>query len=131
MPDTPFEIPGSPNAPWIAGADFSVTGQFRFQKQGGTEGQIVPITGATDKPIALLRDKPLSGRICDAVMFGIYQVEAGAAIAAGAQIQPDSVGRAITAVSTGFICGTALQAAAGAGERIACFINTFSPSIKA
>lgn len=58
---------------------------------------------------------------------GVLEVEAGAAVAAGARVTSDSVGRAITATGTGgttqIYAGRALDAAAAAGDRIAVFID--------
>lgn len=129
MPDTPYRIPGHPTAPLAAGADLS-SNQFRFVKAGATEGQVVAIAAATDIPIALQLDKPnAAAKPGEFVQFGIYEIEAGAAVSYGDRIQTDAQGRAITAVATGYPVGRALQAAANAGERIACFINTIAPSV--
>jgi len=131
MADTPYRMPGTPNAPFIAGANLSAL-QYRFLKPGATEGQVVTMAAATDQPICLLLDKPdAQGKVAETVQFGIYEVEAGAVVAWGALIQSDSVGRAITAVATGYVCGRALQAAGAAGERIACYIWTVNPWLKA
>lgn len=131
MADTPYVMPGSPNAPLLAGADLSAN-QYRFVKPSATEGKVVVMAAATDRPIALQLDLPAAdGRPGEFVQFGIYPVEAGAAVAYGAEIQTDNVGRAITAVATGYVLGRALQAAGAAGERISCYIAIIAAPLKA
>lgn len=131
MANTPYRIPGSPNAPLLAGADLSAN-QWRFVKPHSTEGQVVAIAAATDRPIALQLDLPAAaGRPGEFVQFGIYEVMAGAAVAYGAEIQTDNQGRAITAVATGYVVGRALQAAENAGELISCYIAIIAAPLKA
>jgi len=129
MADTPFRT--EDDAPFVAGANLSAL-QYRFLKAHSVEGQVVAIAAATDQPICLLLDKPdAQGKVCESRQTGTWEVEAGAAVAYGALVQPDSVGRAITAVATGYVCGRALQAAGAAGERISVTINCVNPWLKA
>lgn len=131
MPNTPYSIPGHPQAPLYAGEDLS-TKENTFVKPGATEGQVVAAAAVTDQPIGVLLDEPnAAGKIANVVQFGIVEVIAGAAVAYGALVQTDGSGRAITAASTGYVCGRALQAAENAGERIAVFINCINPWLKA
>lgn len=53
--------------------------------------------------------------------LGIVSVEAGAAVAAGAEISSDATGRAVTKVA-GPVVARALDAAAGVGELIRCVL---------
>jgi hypothetical protein len=131
MPDTAFRIPGHPQASLLAGEDLS-TKTFTLVKPGATEGQVIAVTGATDQPIGVLIDAPsAAGKIANVMQFGIVEVIAGAAVSYGALVQTDASGRAIAAVSTGYVVGRALQAAANAGEKIAVFINCINPWLKA
>jgi hypothetical protein len=62
-----------------------------------------------------------TGAIADKVpvdILGTTIVEAGAAVAAGATLKSDSVGRAITWVTSGARVGIALDAATAAGQFI-------------
>lgn len=131
MAGTAYSIPGHPQAPLVAGADLS-SNRHRFVKAGATEGQVVAIAAATDIPIGVQLDEPdAAGKPANIAQFGIYEIEAGAAVAYGALVQTDNVGRAITAVATGYVVGTAYQAAENAGERIAVFVNCVNPPLKA
>lgn len=51
-------------------------------------------------------------------VMGISTVEAGAVVAAGADVMTDASGRAITAVATNRVVGVALDGAGAAGELI-------------
>lgn len=116
-----FSIPGL-----LAGGNLSAN-QYRFVKPGATEMQVVACTGVTDKPIGVQLDKPdAAGKPVDTVSIGTVPVEAGAAVAIGAEVQTDASGRAITLASTGFSVGRALSAAGGAGERITVALNAFT-----
>ena len=60
-------------------------------------------------------DCPSGSKLPVARGFKVMPVEAGAAIAAGAQVQSDGTGRAV-AVSTGVPCGICLNAPTAAGQ---------------
>jgi hypothetical protein len=123
---TPFRIHGYPKPPLVAGVDLS-TNQFCFVKAGSGEGQAAPITAATDRPIAVQVDRPRAGEAGEFVAFGIVELEAGGAINYGQEIGLDAQGRAIPAAPSGYICGYALSAASGEGERISAFVNLVNP----
>jgi hypothetical protein len=59
----------------------------------------------------------VSGDVIPVVRIGTAVVAAGAAVTAGALVESDAQGRAVTR-STGVVLGRALQAAAAAGSRI-------------
>lgn len=126
-----FRVEG-PRIPGLkAGANLS-TNRFRFVKPDATADQVIAIAAATDQPIGVQLDKPdTAGKLIDVESQGIAMVEAGAAIAYGVLVQSDAVGRAITAASTGYVCGRALAAAGGAGERIPVALNCINPWLKA
>jgi hypothetical protein len=114
-----------------AGANLSAN-RYRFVKFDATADQVIAITAATDQPAGLQLDKPDAlGKPIDVAIDGIEMAEVGAAVAYGALLQSDNVGRAITAVSTGYVCARALAAAGGAGERIPVELNCVNPWLKA
>jgi hypothetical protein len=115
----------------LAGADLSAN-QFKFVKAGASEGLVVAIAAATDRPIGVQLDKPsAAGKVIEVASMEITEVIAGAAVAYGAEVQTNAAGQAITAVATGFVVGRALQAAANAGDRISVALNCWNPPLKA
>jgi hypothetical protein len=84
---------------------------------------VTPATAATDSLIGVNSDlTPAIGERCDTVMLGIAFIEAGAAIAQGAMVTADAVGRAVTAAPAAGVnnrvAGVALEAASAAGDVI-------------
>jgi len=126
---TPFNVDGAFKLIAQAGADLSAS-QFRAVKPGATEGQVVAIAAATDRPVGVLKDaQTVIGQPVDAVMFGYVEMEAGAAITYGDELELDAVGRAITSVPTAGVhqIGWAATAAGGIGERFTACINLMAP----
>ena len=120
---TPFRVDGVKIPGLSAGADLSAN-QYRFVKPGATEGQVVAIAAAADKPIGVQYDTPnAAGKAIDVATGPIVEVAAGAAIAYGAEVQTDATGRAITLTTGGTAVGRALQAAGAAGDRISILSN--------
>lgn len=74
-------------------------------------------TGAAARALGVARYAGVSGDMILSDVLGTAVVEAGAAIAAGAQVESDSSGRAVTK-SAGATLGAALQAASAAGDLI-------------
>jgi len=69
--------------------------------------------------VGVLTDAPdTAGDAANVAYRGVAKVEAGAAVAAGAAVMTDSVGRCITAADGGRVLGYAIFAASGAGEKI-------------
>lgn len=85
--------------------------RFRFVDFTGNQASLgeralgVPVTGFD------------AGEQAGVATHGEILVEAGAAVAVGAQVQSDATGRAIT-IDTGVAFGTARDAAAAAGDII-------------
>lgn len=101
----------------VAGADFSTTGKYRFGVIGA--GGVVTIANSSGERVnGVIYDNPASGRRVEFAIGDVVQVEAGAAVADGALVQSDGSGRVITQASTGCVAGTALGAAAAAGDVI-------------
>jgi len=96
--------------------------KLRFVKISGDQ-TIAAVAAATDRALGVAKVDISAaefalGKGTVVQVLGVAWVEAGAAVAINAFVQPDSVGRAITAVSTGFTAGVALKAAAAAGDWI-------------
>ena len=97
-------------------------GAFRIVRLSAAE-TVTPATAATDSLLGVNSDvAPATGERCDVVLTGIAFVEAGAAVALGALITSDSVGRGVTAApaagTNNRIIGVAMDAAVAAGDVI-------------
>lgn len=100
----------------LAGADLS-SAQFTFVKID-TSGKINTPTNGGDA-CGVLQDKPKSGDPGAVCYPGdITKVAVGAAVAAGAYVQTDGTGKAVTCVSGSRILGVALSAGTNSGDII-------------
>ena len=102
-----------------AGAAINV---YRIVKFSAAE-TVVLAAAATDSLLGVNADTaPALNERCDIALSGIAFVEAGAAVALGAPVTTDTVGRGITAAPAAGvnnrIIGFALEAAAAAGDVI-------------
>lgn len=105
---------GVPGQPGSASPNGGVI--YRFVKITGSH-QVGLCTAATDKVVGILQNKPQRpGAAATVGIFGVSNVEASAAIAAGALVAPTANGRAVTDAVNGKY--QALAAASGAGELI-------------
>ncbi len=98
----------------VLGLTITATGTItarRFCTYAGAQA------GAAANTVGVARFAATTGQPVAVDVIGTAQVEAGAAITAGALIETDAQGRAITR-SAGPIVGRALQAASGAGAFI-------------
>ena len=111
----PYEIPGDPQFTLPAAVDLR-TQQFRLVTVDATGLANIPAVGTA--VIGVCQNKPNVGEAVTIVGGGIFQVIAGAAIAAGAAVQCDATGAVITKAA-GINVGRSLEAAAGAGVRVA------------
>lgn len=84
----------------------------RFCTQAGA------VPAADANVLGVVRQNAVSGDKVTVDAIGTAIVEAGGAITAGATVKTDSVGRAITWVTSGAKVGMALQSASGAGQFI-------------
>ena len=114
---------------WPAGADLSDK-QFRYVKLSSST--VVACSAATDIPVGVLQNKPVSGRAAEVCMFGPTKVKSSGAITEGALIGTSADGRADAKVAgtdtTEYICGRALEAASGADEIIAAVVDCINPA---
>lgn len=87
--------------------------------------RFVTATGATaaaaGNALGVSRSDAAIGQVFPVTCLGTAIVTAGAAVAVGAGVEADATGRAIT-LAAGKKLGTALQAAAAAGDRIEVFL---------
>jgi len=89
---------------------------YRFVKITGAH-QVGLCTGATDRTVGILQNKPQQpGAAATVGIFGVSNVVAGGAIAAGDLVAPDATGRAVTDAANGKF--QAIGIAAGAGELV-------------
>jgi len=112
-----------------ASADLSGQ-QYRFVKLSGA-GTVTVCAAATDKPIGVLQNKPLSGQPCTITVIGTTKLLTGAAVSANAIVGTDSAGKAAPYVvgtdTTKYLAGTALTASAADGVVITAMINCSNP----
>lgn len=100
----------------VAGAAIAAN---RFVKVSG--GKVIQAAAATDEAVGVSLDSAaadLDVLPCAKYDGGIVEVEAGAAVSAGADVTSDTVGRAVAAGTGNAINGWALSAAGAAGEFI-------------
>jgi hypothetical protein len=113
-----------------AGADLS-TKQYYFVKVNSS-GNAVLCAAATDAPIGVLQNNPISGAEASIVVVGGTKLVAGAAIAAGIKIGTDSAGKADAKVAgtdtTEYTVGQVLLASAADADVLTAVINCASPN---
>lgn len=113
------EIRGLAVGTLTASADLSAQ-QYKFAKISGARTLTV-CAAATDRPVGVIQNKPVSGATVDLMVTGVTKMVAGAAVSAGDELTSDAQGRAITAVTAAGAnrsYGIALEAATAAGQII-------------
>jgi hypothetical protein len=94
-----------------AGGDLSA-GQFKFVTLAN-DGQVDLTASAGGEAIGVLQNKPsAAGRAATVAVYGVTKVIAGDTVAAGAKVQSDASGLAITAASAGHVLGVAITGGA-------------------
>jgi hypothetical protein len=97
---------------------------YRFMKFAGGENLVTQATAITDKCIGVTQQRADAAKSAygnvqlDIRLYGITKIESGAAVALMDVVAPDTTGRAVTAASTQYRHGIALQAATAAGQWI-------------
>ena len=94
---------------FIAGEDLS-SAQFKFVTLE-SDGQVDLADSAGENAIGVLLNQPTAGKAATVAVSGKVMVTSGGTIAAGAQIQTDASGDALTAASGDVVLGYALEAA--------------------
>lgn len=80
-----------------AGADLSAKQHFAVKLN--SSGQVVAIAAVTDRPFAILQDKPAAqGRAASLMFNGVSKMVAGANLATGDEVTVDNTGRAVAAI---------------------------------
>jgi hypothetical protein len=114
---------------FTAGADLS-SAQYKFVEMDSA-GLVTVCNAATDKPIGVLQNKPLSGQTAQVLIAGISKVQADAALTIGTEIGTSADGQADAKIRgtdvTEYISGVVLTAASNAGELVTCLINCVPP----
>jgi len=91
-----------------AGEDLS-SAQFKFVTLE-SDGQVDLADAAGERAIGVLLNKPdAAGKAATVAITGKVMVEAGATVAAGAQLQTNAAGEAITAAAGDVVMGYALE----------------------
>lgn len=113
-----------------AGADLSAA-QYKFVEIGAG-GVVTVCNGATDRPIGVLQNAPLSGQEAEVVVAGGTKVVSSGDIAIGAAIGTDAAGKAAALVAgtdtTKFVVGTVILPAGADGEILTAVVNCAAPS---
>ena len=114
----------------IAGADLSAK-QYFFVKMSA-DNTCVLCSAATDSPIGVLQNAPISGGEASVLVVGGTKLVAGAAIAAGVKIGTASTGKADAKVAgtdtTEYTVGQVLLASAADLDVLTAVINCASPN---
>lgn len=99
--------------------------QYTFVKVTGAH-QVGLSTANTDNVVGVMQNKPqVEGQAATIGIFGVSNLIAGAAVAAGDKISSDSTGRAVTTPGTGtpVVLGVALSASTGANQLISVLLK--------
>lgn len=104
----------------------------RFVKWAA-DGKVDLVDALTDQPCGVLLSYGAAGEMVEIGIVGIFKVRAGAALATvGTPIKAAADAEAIAITlgtdATHFIAGHTLEAASGAGSRIACAVNLAAPA---
>lgn len=112
-----------------ASADLSAK-QFYFVKVSGS-GTVDVCSGATDKPVGVLQNKPTSGQAAEIVVIGVTKVSSDAALTAGNLIGTSGDGQADAKTpgtdTTEYIVGQMLTTTGAAGVIGTALVNCASP----
>jgi hypothetical protein len=114
-----------------AGADLSAL-QYTFVKQNSSS-QVVAVAAATDIPIGVLQNAPLSGEEAEILVVGGTKLKAGATITQGTHflIGTTSTGTATPLAAgtdtTKYVVASPLSSAAS-GDIMSALVNCVAPS---
>lgn len=115
-------------ATFVAAADLS-SSQYKFVKLD-SDGKVVIVSGATDRPIGVLQNAPVAGQEAEVLIVGGTKIVTGTGgLTEGAVIKTSSAGLAVATTvgtdTTHYILGTALTQTA-ANEYVTAVINCAS-----
>jgi len=110
---------GVPSIPGAPATNYGF--QYRFVKVTGVN-QCGLATSAADKTIGVMQNKPqVTGMAATVGIGGVSNIMAGGAVAAGAAVESDATGRAVTSAGAGV--GIALTASTGANELVTVLLR--------
>lgn len=116
-----YEIPGF-LFPLPAGQDFRTgAGQFRFLHINAAGKVVAPAAGGP--VVGVRQNKPNTNEATTIMHSGITFLEAGAAVAVGAEVTTDAAGAVVPAAVGNRVHGVALEAASGTGIQIAVLLD--------
>ena len=96
----------------VAGAD-QTNNQFCFMKMGSADFTVVITAAATDAPIGVLQDTPLSGDSAGVAFSGITKIVLGGTVTRGDRVGTDANGHAVKYTegtdTTSYISGIMLE----------------------
>jgi hypothetical protein len=97
---------------FVAGENLSAK-QYHFVKIDNGDGEVVAVSGATDRPIGVLQNTPTAGQAAEVLIVGGTKVECGGSASYG---QPLFASASATAVTLAF--GSTASAAYSVGTFI-------------
>lgn len=98
--------------------------QYRFVILTGEHTAGLAATANLASVIGVLQNKPQNtGDSATIGIYGISKVECAAAVAAGAALENDNVGRCLTQTSTNPILGYAIHSTAAAGQLVSVLLR--------
>ena len=100
-----------------------ITKQFYCVKISAA-GAVNVCSGAADKMVGILQNKPVAGEACEIPLSGIAKGIAAGVIAVGAWVGTDAAGKLVAKTTDkDFVYGQALEAAGADGDIIAVLIR--------
>jgi hypothetical protein len=113
----------------VAGADLSAK-QYNFVKLNSS-GLAIACAAATDVPVGVLQNAPLSGQEAEVLIVGGTKIVAGASITLPANIGTDATGKAValaTSDTTKYVVGSLITASGADGNVVTAVINCANPT---
>lgn len=125
-----FEIANAAVKITLVAAEDLSSAQYKFVKVN-TSGQAALCSGATDKPIGVLQNNPVSGAEASVTVVGGTKIVSSASIDEGVLIGTNSAGKADAKVpgtdTTEYVVGQVILAAGADGEILTAVINCSNP----
>jgi hypothetical protein len=115
---------------FTAGEDLSAA-QFKFVKVDNGTGNVVAVSGATDRPVGVLQNAPTSGQAAEVTIVGGTKVKAGGSASPGQPLFSNGLAVGVTLAygttgSAAFVVGTFIEVAAS-GSIVSAVINCAAP----
>jgi len=108
----------------VAGEDLSAK-QYNFVKLNSS-GQAIAVAAATDVPVGVLQNAPISGQEAEVLIVGGTKVVAGASITLPSAIGTGATGKAValtTTDTTKYVVGSLITASGADGNVVTAVIN--------